>query len=137
MIYKILWIDDLHHKFNKFKSLAKENEIELICCKSLEKGWEILKNNTDDIDGILLDARFYKEEDDVPGTEDTEYLYEFMQRLYKLHKFYDPCVYTGQSDININSEFSKFFKGNVFYKDNINELFTYCRSKETLNYSIM
>ena len=72
MIYKILWIDDLHHKFNKFKSLAKENEIELICCKSLEKGWEILKNNTDDIDGILLDARFYKEEDDVPGTEDTE-----------------------------------------------------------------
>ena len=44
-----------------------------------------------------------------------------MQRLYKLHKFYDPCVYTGQSDININSEFSKFFKGNVFYKDNIND----------------
>lgn len=63
-VYEILWIDDEHEALMAFKGRARRNGIILAPFKSLEGGMTELEKNSAIYDGVLLDAKFFKEEDD-------------------------------------------------------------------------
>ena len=72
--YNILWIDDEHDGMSGFVGDAKFNGIKLIAFKSLNEGMSELKKNYPIYDGVLLDAKFFENEDDLY----TEYYPEWL-----------------------------------------------------------
>jgi hypothetical protein len=71
IFYNILWIDDEHETLSGTKGRAKRNGINLIPYKSLDGGMSELERNYPYYDGVLLDAKFFENEDDEAGSEDT------------------------------------------------------------------
>ena len=65
VFYNILWIDDDHESLTSTKGRAKSNGLNLIGFKSLNSGMSELERNLHFYDGILLDAKFYENDDDI------------------------------------------------------------------------
>jgi hypothetical protein len=107
--YNILWIDDEHETLTGTKGRAKRNGINLIPFKSLNSGMNELERNFPFYDGILLDAKFFENEDDVKGTEDTYNVHRAKERLLQLKKKFDVFVLTGQAEAYEDKSFQKAF----------------------------
>jgi len=115
IVYNILWIDDDHESLKSTKGVAKVNGINLVGFKSLNAGFSELEKNLHFYDGILLDAKFYENEDDVKGSEDDYNVYRAKEKLLQLNKKFEIFVYTGQAENFEDKTFNKVFK-NVYKK---------------------
>jgi hypothetical protein len=109
MFYNILWIDDEHETLTGTKGRAKRNGINLIPFKSLNSGMDELERNYPYYDGVLLDAKFFENEDDVKGTEDTYNVHRAKERLLQLKKKFEIFVLTGQAEAYEDKTFKKAF----------------------------
>lgn len=109
-LYKILWIDDEHEGQRGFVGQAKLNEIELVPFKSLNAGIGELKKNYRVYDAVLLDAKFYENEDDVQGSEDTNNVHRAKEELLRLPKKFDVFILTGQAEAYDDKTFNQAFK---------------------------
>jgi cold shock CspA family protein len=69
-----------------------------------------LERNFHFYDGILLDAKFYENDDDVAGSEDTDNVHRAKERLLQLGKKFEIFVYTGQAEAFEDKTFNKAFK---------------------------
>lgn len=110
IFYNILWIDDEHESLSSTKGRAKSNGINLIGFKSLNSGMSELERNYPFYDGILLDAKFYENDDDIAGSEDTDNVHRAKERLLQLNKKFEVFVYTGQAEAFEDKTFNKAFK---------------------------
>lgn len=109
IFYNILWIDDEHETLTGTKGRAKRNGINLIPFKSLNSGMDELERNYPFYDGVLLDAKFFENEDDVKGTEDTYNVHRAKERLLQLKKKFEVFVLTGQAEAYEDKTFKKAF----------------------------
>jgi len=110
IVYNILWIDDEHETLTGTKGRAKRNGIQLVPFKSLNAGMSELKQNYPLYDGVLLDAKFFENEDDVEGSEDTDNVHRAKEQLLQLKKKFEIFVLTGQAEAYEDSTFNKAFK---------------------------
>lgn len=117
--YNILWIDDEHEGMSGFKGDAKLNGIQLNSYKSFNEGISELKKNYPMYDGVLLDAKFFENEDDVKGSEDTDNVHRAKEELLLLPKKFEVFVFTGQAEAFEDKTFKKAFK--MIYKKGIDE----------------
>ena len=115
IFYNILWIDDEHESLGSTKGRAKRNGINLIPFKALNSGMDELERNYPFYDGVLLDAKFFENEDDVKGTEDTYNVHRAKERLLQLKKKFEVFVLTGQAEAYEDKTFNKAFT-NVYKK---------------------
>ena len=109
IIYNILWIDDEHESLSGTKGRAKRNGIHLIPFKSLNSGMSELEKNSSFYDGVLLDAKFFENEDDVNGSEDTYNVHRAKERLLMLKKKFEVFILTGQAEAYEDKTFKKAF----------------------------
>lgn len=109
IIYNILWIDDEHESLGGTKGRAKRNGINLVPFKSLNNGMSELEKNSSFYDGVLLDAKFFENEDDVNGSEDTYNVHRAKERLLLLKKKFDIFILTGQAEAYEDKTFKKAF----------------------------
>ena len=114
-VYNILWVDDEHEDMPAFKRLALDFDLKLVPYKSLDAGMAELERNLVLYDSVLLDAKFFEKEDDVPDTEDTDYVHRAKERILQLPKKFDIHILTGQAEAFDSSDFKKAFK-KVFKK---------------------
>lgn len=110
VIYNILWIDDEHETLSGTKGRAKRNGIQLIPFKSLNAGISELERNYPFYDGVLLDAKFFENEEDIQGSEDTENVHRAKEQLLQLKKEFEIFVLTGQAEAYEDRTFNKAFK---------------------------
>lgn len=125
IFYNILWIDDEHETLSGTKGRAKRNGINLIPFKSLNGGMSELERNYPFYDGVLLDAKFFENEDDKEGTEDTYNVHRAKEQLLQLKKKFEVFVLTGQAEAYEDKTFKKAFT-KVYKKgsdDEIDRLF--------------
>lgn len=125
ILYNILWVDDEHESLAGTKGRAKRNGINLIPFKSLNNGMSELERNFPFYDGILLDAKFFENEDDVKGSEDTYNVHRAKERLLQLKKKFEVFILTGQAEAYEDKTFKKAFT-KVYKKgsdDEIDRLF--------------
>lgn len=115
MLYDVLWIDDQHESMSKLHNTAKDYGIKLHPFKSMNGGCAALENNPYLYDAVLLDAKFFENEDNKPGSEDTQWIHETKDRIRDLDKSLQYFVLTGQASTYASEEFNKAFK-NVFEK---------------------
>lgn len=109
--YNILWIDDEHEGMGGLKQRAKNQEgINLVAFKSLNGGMDELERNYPFYDGVLLDAKFFENEGDSAGTEDTDNVHRAKERLLRLKKKFEVFVFTGQAEAFKDNTFNKAFK---------------------------
>lgn len=126
IFYNILWIDDEHETLSGTKGRAKRNGIDLFPFKSLNSGLNELEMNFPFYDGVLLDAKFFENEDDVKGSEDTFNVHRAKERLLQLKKKFEVFVLTGQAEAYDDKTFKKAFT-KVYKKgsdDEIDRLFS-------------
>jgi cold shock CspA family protein len=110
IFYNILWIDDEHEALGGTKGRAKRNGINLIPFKSLNGGMSELERNYPFYDGVLLDAKFFENEDDTKGSEDTDNVHRAKEQLLQLNKKFEIFVLTGQAEAYEDKTFQKAFK---------------------------
>jgi hypothetical protein len=115
LYYNILWIDDEHETLSGTKGRAKRNGIQLIPFKSLNSGMEELEKNYPFYDGVLLDAKFFQNEDDEKGSEGTYNVHRAKERLLQLKKKFKIFILTGQAEAYENTAFKDSFT-NVYKK---------------------
>jgi cold shock CspA family protein len=115
LYYNILWIDDEHETLSGTKFRAKRNGIQLIPFKSLNSGMEELEKNYPFYDGVLLDAKFFENEDDEKGSEGTYNVHRAKERLLQLKKKFKIFILTGQAEAYENTAFKDSFT-NVYKK---------------------
>jgi len=108
-IYSILWIDDKHEDMPAFKRSALDFDLKLVPFKSLDAGMAELERNLVLYDGVLLDAKFFEKEDDVPDTEDTDYVHRAKERILQLPKKFDIHILTGQAEAFDSKTFKQAF----------------------------
>lgn len=108
-LYNILWIDDEHESLSGTKGRARRNGINLIPFKSFNNGISELERNYPQYDGVLLDAKFFENEDDEPGTEDTFVSFRAKERILQLPKKFEIFVLTGQAEAYESRTFNKAF----------------------------
>ncbi|WP_020534899.1 hypothetical protein [Lewinella cohaerens] len=119
--FKILWIDDEHEKLGGTIGRFKRNNIQLVPYKSLNSGMSELERNYSDYDGVLLDAKFFRYDDDTPGTEDTDVVFRAKERLLQLPKKFEIFVLTGQAEAYADDTFHKSFP-KVYEKGKDNDI---------------
>lgn len=107
--YNILWIDDEHEKLSGFKLQARQNGIILKAFKSKDAGIAELQVNYSSYDVILLDAKFFENEEDVAGSEDLKALNLVKDALLQLPKKFEFFVLTGQAELFADKTFNTFF----------------------------
>lgn len=123
--YKVLWIDDEHEKMGGFKIQSAQNDITLTSYKSRKAGMDELEKNYLLYDGVLLDAKFFDDEDDAEGSEDLSAFNGAKERLLQIPKKFEIFVLTGQvqlfEDKIFNTFVPKYFRKGI--AEDINKLF--------------
>lgn len=126
IFYNILWIDDEHETMSGTKGRAKRNGINLIPYKSLNGGMSELERNYPNYDGVLLDAKFFENENDEAKSEDTDNVHRAKERLLQLPKKFEIFVLTAQAEAYEDRTFKKAFT-KVYEKgkeEDVNRLFS-------------
>ena len=120
---RVLWIDDEYDQLQDVINDARNEGILLAPYKSLREGMAELHDNYQLYDAILLDAKFYARENDVAGTEDTQYVFEAQRQIQKLaaKKEFEIFILSGQAEdpTTIDNSFRKSFPN--FYHKGDNE----------------
>jgi len=113
--YNVLWIDDQHESLAAVHKTATDFDIQLWPYKSMNGGSKELEENLSKYDAVLLDAKFFENEDDLPGTEDTKWVHQTKDRIRDLDKTLSYFVLTGQAKTYASPEFNNAFP-HVFNK---------------------
>jgi hypothetical protein len=113
--YDVLWIDDQHESLEAVHKTATDFDIKLWPYKSMNGGCGELESNTSKYDAVLLDAKFFENETDVPGTEDTKWVHQSKDRIRDLDTTLSYFVLTGQAKTYASPEFNNAFP-HVFEK---------------------
>ncbi len=117
--YKVLWIDDEHEDLEGFKYNAKRNGIDLIAFKSLNGGIRELEKNYSAYDGVILDAKFFEDEDDPENSEQLSNLMTAKEKLDQLPKKFELFILTGQKDLYDDDTFNELFAD--YYKKGVDD----------------
>jgi len=124
--YNVLWIDDKHEELDGFKIQAAQNDIVFKSFKSRKAGMAELEQNYPFYDGVLLDAKFFEEEDDAVGSEGLAALNAAKENLLQLPKKFEIFVLTGQAQLFEDKTFNTFVPR--YYRkgiaEDINKLFS-------------
>lgn len=122
MTYKILWIDDQYDDQKGFITEAELSDIELICFKTSKAGMTELENNVHRYDGVLLDAKVYKDsENEAPRLSGLMASISKINQL-KNTKVFPYFVFTGQPDLKTDETFEDMLNGQQsYYKGDDNE----------------
>jgi len=113
--YNVLWIDDQHESLDAVHKTATDFDIKLWPYKSMNGGCRELEANLSKYDAVLLDAKFFENETDVPGTEDTRWVHQAKDRIRDLDNTLAYFVLTGQAKTYASPEFNNAFP-HVFNK---------------------
>ncbi len=113
--YNVLWIDDQHESLDAVHKTATDFDIKLWPYKSMNGGCGELEANLSKYDAVLLDAKFFENETDVPGTEDTRWVHQAKDRIRDLDNTLAYFVLTGQAKTYASPEFNNAFP-HVFNK---------------------
>ncbi len=113
--YDVLWIDDQHESIVAVHKTATDFDIKLWPYKSMNGGCEELKTNLSKYDAVLLDAKFFENETDIPGSEDTKWVHQTKDRIRDLDNTLAYFVLTGQAKTYASPEFNNAFP-HVFNK---------------------
>lgn len=113
--YNVLWIDDQHESLDAVHKTATDFDIKLWTYKSMNGGCGELEANLSKYDAVLLDAKFFENETDVPGTEDTRWVHQTKDRIRDLDNTLAYFVLTGQAKTYALPEFNNAFP-HVFNK---------------------
>ncbi|MBJ7881876.1 hypothetical protein [Gelidibacter salicanalis] len=113
--YNVLWIDDQHEDLSAVHKTATDYDIQLWPFKSMSGGCGELETNLSKYDAVLLDAKFFENETDVPGTEDTWWVHKTKDRIRDLDNTIAYFVLTGQATTYASPEFNNAFP-HVFNK---------------------
>lgn len=108
--YNVLWIDDQHESLAAIHKTATDFDIKLWAYKSMNGGCGDLETNPTKYDAVLLDAKFFENEDDAPGTEDTRWVHQTKDRIRDLDKSLAYFVLTGQAKTYASPEFNNAFQ---------------------------
>ncbi|WP_274475393.1 hypothetical protein [Mangrovimonas aestuarii] len=113
--YNVLWIDDQHESLEAVHKTAIDYNIQFWPFKSMNGGCKELEVNLSKYDAVLLDAKFFENETDVPGSEDTKWVHQAKDRIRDLDRTLAYFVLTGQAKTYASEEFNNAFP-NVFEK---------------------
>ena len=113
--YNVLWIDDQHESLDAVHKTATDFNIKLWPYKSMNGGCGELEANLSKYDAVLLDAKFFENETDVSGTEDTRWVHQAKDRIRDLDNTLAYFVLTGQAKTYASPEFNNAFP-HVFNK---------------------
>ena len=125
MHYKVLWVDDEYEIMENLISRAKLKGIELTPAKSLEVAKKEISSNYKYYGAILLDARFFENENDEYGDEKRNHIFRLKEFILSFpHKKFEYFVLTGHRETFEDTSFNESFDGRVFDKGSIgDELF--------------
>lgn len=126
-MYKVIWFDDEHHKFQPIKDEALLEDVLLIGYSNSKEGISELKNNYKDYDAVILDGLFLKTADHQGTDIDDSAFGEVAKLLSELkaqNKILPWFIYSGQpSFVKDKNSFVELFKdmsfanGKVFDKN--------------------
>ena len=134
--FDVLWIDDQHESLEAVHKTATDFGIKLWPYKSMNAGCGELESNRSKYDAVLLDAKFFENETDVPGTEDTKWVHQSKDRIRDLDNTLSYFVLTGQAKTYASPEFNNAFphvfeKGKDEDEDTLfNMLVEACKNRE-------
>jgi hypothetical protein len=108
--FHVLWIDDEHEgEISALHRTAKDFGVKLFPYKSMNGGCSELEKNYALYDAILLDAKFFENEEDASGSEDTKWVHRTKDRILQLPKKFEFFVLTGQAKTYASEEFNNAF----------------------------
>ncbi|WP_031446047.1 hypothetical protein [Arenibacter algicola] len=113
--FNVLWIDDQHEDLTGLHKTAVDFNIQLFPFKSMNGGCAALEENPANYDAVLLDAKFFENENDAAGTEDTKWVHKAKDRIRDVDKSLEYFVLTGQAAAHASLEFKNAFQ-HVFEK---------------------
>lgn len=113
--FNVLWIDDQHEDLTALHKTAVDFNIQLFPFKSMNGGCAALEENPTNYDAVLLDAKFFENEDDAAGTEETKWVHKAKDRIRDVDKSLKYFVLTGQAAAYASLEFKNAFQ-HVFEK---------------------
>ncbi|EAQ50528.1 hypothetical protein [Leeuwenhoekiella blandensis] len=134
--YNVLWIDDEHESMKALHKTAVDFDIKLFPYKSMNGGCSEFENNTSKYDAVLFDAKFFENETDQPGSEDTKWVHQAKDRIRDQDRSIAFIVLTGQAETYNSREFKNAFpyvfnKGVEEDEDNLfNLLVEACENRE-------
>ena len=96
--YNVLWIDDEHKSMEALHKTAVDFDIKLFPYKSMNGGCFEFENNTSKYDAVLFDAKFFENETDQPGSEDTKWVHQAKDRIRDEDRSIAFFVLTGQAE---------------------------------------
>ena len=125
-IYKVIWFDDEHQKFQSIKDEALLEDVRLIGYSNAQEGIPELRDNYNDYDAVILDGLFFKNEEQTGTDIDQSAFGEVAKVLSDLkaqNKILPWFIFSGQSsfvkDKNVLVDVLKdasFANGKVFDK---------------------
>ena len=107
--YNVLWIDDEHESIKAMHKTAIDFDVTLFPFKSMNGGCTEFQNNTSKYDAILFDAKFFENETDEPGSEDTKWVHKAKDWIKEVDKTISFFVLTGQAEAYNSREFKNAF----------------------------
>lgn len=113
--YNVLWIDDEHESMKALHKTAVDFDITLFPFKSMNGGCTEFENNSTKYDAVLFDAKFFENESDQPGSEDTKWVHQAKDKIRDIDKSLSFFVLTGQAEAYDSREFKNAFP-NVYSK---------------------
>jgi hypothetical protein len=106
MKFKFIWIDDEYKKQDSIIELAELEDINIIPFTTARAGIDELKKNLWKYDGVILDAKGFKDsEDEMASLKGMSKAINEINKL-SVKKHIPVAVYTGQPDLMSSSDFS-------------------------------
>lgn len=117
-IYKVIWFDDEHQKFQSIKDEALLEDVRLIGYSNAKEGIPELKDNYKEYDAVVLDGLFFKNSDHQGTDIDDSAFGEVAKVLSELraqNKILPWFIYSGQkSFVKDKNSFVELFKDTSF-----------------------
>ncbi|QXP63251.1 hypothetical protein [Polaribacter sp. HaHaR_3_91] len=107
--YNVLWIDDQHESMKALHKTAIDFDVKFFPFKSMNGGCSEFKNNSTKYDAVLFDAKFFENETDQPGSEDTKWVHQAKDTIRDTDKSIAFFVLTGQAEAYNSKEFKNAF----------------------------
>ncbi|MFD2907515.1 hypothetical protein ACFSX9_02085 [Flavobacterium ardleyense] len=122
-IYKVIWFDDEHEKFQPIKDQAILQDIQLIGYSNSKEGVPELRDHYKDYDAVILDGLFFKTADHQGTDIDDSAFGEVAKLLSELkaqNKILPWFIYSGQpSFVKDRNSFVELFKDDSFAKGKV------------------
>lgn len=119
MKYKLIWIDDQYIDQPGFITEAELEDIELICFKTSREGMAELERNLNLYDGVILDAKVYKDTEDELAKLDG--LAASIHKIIALSskRIIPYFIFTAHPDLIVSETFSAMLNGKSTYLKNL------------------